>query len=331
MAVPTTSINTRIVVDFETAVQGVVKTTTPSPKGRKIACSETIDKTKGLEQPDELRSDPNPQDFVPGDVNVAGDLTLAPSIITAPFFLQWFTNSYGAATGAGPYVRTGKMTGGVLKTICMEKGALDQTTPQYQLFRGLAAKSFSGDFKATGLLKWKFGVVGMEADAVTTTPYDATVDDWETGGKFHHAMIALSGVKIGGSDVAYILNGSWNCERTIVMEDRPVGGGGVLASLPGGRFNASGNLAFKYSDSTVTTLIQSGAASSLELIWTYSASPAYKLSMKWARVFFEYAGPKKVKDGLVDLATNWHASYDGTDLTSFSWGCDNATADAEYA
>lgn len=324
--VPETAITTRIVIDRESD-QGVVKGT---PKGRKIACLETVKKTKGLEDVDEVRSDPNPQDPVPGDVNVAGDITTAPNIKNVMMFLGLFCNHFPAATGVGPYLYKPLLTGGKMGTFRMEKGYTTLSTPQYEMYTGLAIKSISADWKATGLLKHRYGVIGMDSAAPSGTPYDASVDDWESGAKFHHAMIAAAGMKIGGSAVTYVLDGSFTCDRVILSDDRPVGAAGALASLPTGKVMCSGRIRFKFNDLAVLTVLQAGTPSSIELKWTYSASPAYYLLHRWNRVYFQYTSPTKGKDGLLELEAEWKAAYDATDVTAFYNEVSTSEADAEY-
>lgn len=329
MSYPQTAIGTRIVVDWETS-QGVPKVA--SQKGRKIACTETLAKTKTLDDVDEVRSDPNPQDPTPGPTDLAGDINLAPNLTNLPFFLAFHTNNMPTPSGGGPYLYDGAYLSGALKTIMMEKGYLELGAgAQYEQLTGIANKSLSADFGASGLLKFRLGCQGMNASALSGTPYDAAVDDWETGSKLHHAMIAASGAKIGGAPVDYVLTGSFNNERNIVLEDRPVGAAGVLASLPGGKIMCSGTMKCRFASTAVLSMIQSGDPTSLELIWTIPGGLGYYLSLKWGRIFPEYTSPKKSQDGLLELSFNWKAAFDSGDASAFRWKVSNDKAAAEYA
>lgn len=328
MSYPQTAIGTQIVIDWETS-QGVPKTS--SQKGRKIACTETIAKAKTLEDADEIRSDPNPQDPIPGPTDVSGDITLAPNMTQLPFWLAWHCNQMPTPTGVGPYLYDGTYASGELLTIMLEKGYTELGAgAQYEQFTGLANKSLSGDFASSGMLKFRMGVVGMNALALSGTPYDATPTDWETGAKLHHAMIAATGVKIGGAQVDYVLSGSFNNERNIVTDDRPVGAAGVLASLPGGKIMCSGSMTCRFASTAVLSMIQSGDPTSLELKWTIPGGGGYYLTLKWGRIYPEFASPKKSRDGLLDLSFNWKGAFDDTDSSAFRWYVSNDKAAAEY-
>lgn len=327
---PQTAIDTQIGVDWETAEQGVIKTS--SQKLRKIACMETISKTKPPEEVDEVRSDPNPQDPIPGPTDVNGDINLAPNLTQLPFWLSWFCNDLPTPSGADPYLYDGVFAGGQLKTIMLEKGYLALGAgAQYEVYRGLAAKSLSSDFAASGLLKFRMGAVGMDADPLSGTPYDATADDWETGAKLHHAMIAPSGMLVNDTPVDYFLTGSWSMERTIDLTDRPVGAAGVLASLAGSKIKCSGSATFRFGRTSVLTTLRSGNPIKVELIYTASAAPSHYLSLKWGRLFPDYTSPKKSKDGLLELTANWTAAFDNSDASAFRWKVQNDKAATEYA
>jgi len=335
MSVPTTGINTRLILDLETGSQGVPKSS--SPIARKIAGQETLSKDKEQIVVDEVRSDPNPQDPVPGDTNLEGDLTHAPNLNTAAFLLRVLCNDYASPTGTGPYVYSGKMKGGVLKTMLAEKGYMDWATPNYEKLRGIAIKSLSFDMKGAGLLNWRLGLIGMDADALSTTSYltgaggtdPDDVVDWETGAKIHHAMVGTTGVKINGSDVGYLLSASGSIERTIVTEDRPIGMGGVLASLPSGKFMTTGSFKARFTSSAVLTVIQSGNPVSLEFKWQVSSSPDYYLKFIWPRIFPKYTSPKRSSDGLLELSPQFRGAYSAGSEAAFQWEVSNGAAEAE--
>jgi hypothetical protein len=322
---PAVASNTIITVDMETS-QGVIKTA--SKKGRIIACTETVAKTSPLIKVDDIRSDPNPLPPVRGTIDVAGDITMCHNLKSAPFFLDLLTNTETASTGVGPYVRTGAMTGGVLKTFMMEKAYTDITVPQREVFCGLAVKSMAVSFGASGLSKHKYSVVGMNANAIGATVYDGSAEDWQPGNKFHDGMLSIS---IGGAPVAYVLSGSLTVTRNIFTDDRPVGSAGALASLPGGMADISGTLVCRLVDLAVLTAIRSQTGTPIVLTWTYSAAPAYNLVLTVPAAYFDYSTPKKSKDGLLDLSATFMGGYDTGATNAFSWSVANDIAgDTEY-
>jgi hypothetical protein len=322
---PAVASNTVICVDNETA-QGVIKVA--SQKGRKIACIETIAKTQALIPIDDISSDPNPLAPVRGEINVAGDITMAPNMQMLPFWLSLLTNTAPSGTGVGPYGYSGGMTGGVLRTFMLEKGYTDILVPQYEVYRGLAVKGMSTDLAASGLLKTKFSIVGMDANALSATPYDAVLDDWETGNKLHHGMLGLS---INSAPASYVLSGSLNVERNIFTDDRPIGQAGALASLPGGMAKISGTINARFTEAAILTALRSTAGVPLVLTWTYSASPAYHLILTLPEIYFDYTSPKKSKDGLLDFSATFQGAKNTIATNAFSWAVANAFADTEYA
>lgn len=331
VAVPDTGVTTTVVLDYEED-QGVPKTS--GQKGRKFACTETLKRTRDLTDVDEVRSDPNPQDPIPGQVNVKGAFNFAPNMTTAVFFLQHLTNQFNASTGSGPYVRTGKMVGGKLHTFMAEKqyGNLGR----YELFKGLALMGISGDFADSGLLKWSADIIGMDSVALSSSAYDASVDDWEVGSKLHHGMLDASlvggsaGVYIDGVASDKVLKSSYNVKRDISTKDRPASMSGRLYSLPGKRISGGGNIDISFRSTSALALLQDGLPHELKLIYTVSTSPSYYLQLRWSRVFFSFTSPTKESDDMLNLSTDWKIANDVTN-SSFDWVLANDKADSEYA
>lgn len=310
MADPAFGARSSVVVDFEQS-WGVDKTV---PDAKKIGVvSNSLNGAQELIDNPTIRGDFNAVDPFNGRKSAAGDLVIIPTLEVLPFVQKWATGTLVETGAASDYVLTSKLGTTVPPSAVVETSYDVAGSARYSKASGVRIGKLGLPFAVDGPLQMTLGLMGKDV-VVGSSAYDASATDWSDSTVIQHLLLAAADVKIGGSAVAYIQSGQIDIDAALFGDDYRVGGGGSRGSLVPGRYRISGSVRMVLDSTSVLTLLSSGAASSLSLKWSSSATRYFSLSLP--RVFFQKTGPTLANDGPVVIDAQFRAVYDGTATTS---------------
>lgn len=210
----------------------------------------------------------------------------------------------------------------------LETDFLVGASHKYALAQGCRINRLSFPIAASGFLQVTADLMAADV-TVGDTPYDSSYTDWTAGTPLEFLQLAAADVCLDGSPVGYIVGGNVDISANLYADDYRVGGLGARGSLIPQRHSIGGSLRICLDDVAIMAMLAAGAAHSISLVWTASATTKFALTLP--RVIFQKTQPTLANSGPVIVDCQFRASKDPTTATALQFTITNDQTAAYYA
>ena len=207
------------------------------------------------------RRDPTAPSF--GNIDASGSLIVP---VTVRDYGWWLKASFGNPTTTGaeaPYAHVFKV-GDTMPSLAIEQGFTD--IAQYFLYNGCKVSKMGMAFGGDGELNATIDIMGAK-ETLSTTPFDATVDDmvFDRFANFQAAILE------GGSSIANVSEVTIDVDFGLDGDTYCIGGQGFRKAIAEGNVNVSGKIKAMFENATLLNKAINGTESSLKVTVTNGA------------------------------------------------------------
>lgn len=192
-----------------------------------------------------------------GRVSVDGNVTIPADFRAIGYWLKALLGAPTSVKGTGVNTHTYKV-GDTQPSFILEKAFPD--SGKYFLYRGCKVNTLKWGFGEDSEMTVELAIMGALREIASAT-YDASATSV--------AKLPISQnhtyVKIGGTESEIVKTGDFTLDAGLDGDQYVVGKGGIRGDIPEGLFKASGNIEALFMDTSMMTLADTGAKTSLEI------------------------------------------------------------------
>ena len=289
--------------------------------------STTVKGTANRTTPKTLTGSRNPVQPFKGNKSVSGDITVPVDVEAIWYWLQLMFGDPTTAGGSDPYTHTFKVTN-TQPSFTHQKANPDLTTPTFYQAVGCKVSRMTISFGGEDELIMTLSVVGFDETSESSTAFSVSETTISLSERLNNFDAAITE---GGSASSIIKSMSLTVDFGLDTNQRVIGGGGILTSIPEGIISVTGSITAQYIDAG-ETIIAKGAAdteSALVITLTSAADANHSLVFDIGELLYSQSSPD-VNDELgLDFTLDFGGYYnDDADASVIKVILKNASAHA---